>query len=216
MIELLKGINKYTNEIFPKQKELFNDLTKGQKPHTLLITCSDSRIEPSLITQTEPGEIFVIRNAGNIVPPFGVSQGGGEEATIEFAINGLKIRNIVICGHSQCGAMTALVNNEGLEQMPSVRSWLRFAEVTKRNLEHLKEKSDVNLYIEKNALLQIQNLKTHPAVSAAIARGELNIFAWNYNLNQGTISVYNKLLNKYILSNEIDIRSGDKLSPYCL
>ncbi|MFM8314687.1 MAG: carbonic anhydrase, partial [Deltaproteobacteria bacterium] len=104
MKNLLPGLRKFSESEFKNKQSLFETLSKGQSPHTLLITCSDSRIDPNLITQTEPGEIFVVRNAGNIVPPFGSSL-GGEEAAIEFAIDGLKVTNVVVCGHSHCGAM---------------------------------------------------------------------------------------------------------------
>ena len=116
MQNLIPGLRRYTENIFPEQKDLFEELSQGQKPHTLIITCSDSRIDPNLLTQAQPGEIFVIRNAGNITPPFGAS-GGGEEASIEFAIDGLKVSNVVVCGHSHCGAMAALMDKVDLNTL---------------------------------------------------------------------------------------------------
>lgn len=109
MQKLIEGLHQFQNSVFGTQRELFERLAHGQTPETLFITCSDSRINPNLLTQTEPGELFILRNAGNIVPPYSTSQ-GGEAATIEFAVAGLNVRDIIICGHSHCGAMKGLLD----------------------------------------------------------------------------------------------------------
>ena len=177
MQNLIPGLRRYTENIFPEQKDLFEELSQGQKPHTLIITCSDSRIDPNLLTQAQPGEIFVIRNAGNITPPFGAS-GGGEEASIEFAIDGLKVSNVVVCGHSHCGAMAALMDKVDLNTLPSVQHWLRHAKTTKKRILACSKNNDFNLMdvIEENILTQIDNLKTHPSVSCALRQNKIRIY----------------------------------------
>ena len=202
MNNLLPGLRKFSERVFPKQQQHFESLSQGQKPHTLMITCSDSRIDPNLVTQTKPGEIFVVRNAGNIIPPFGSSR-GGEEAAIEFAIEGLGVSNIVICGHSHCGAMAALVNKVNLDGLPSVKSWLGHAQSTKRRLEDSTGGFDLCDVVEENVLVQADNLKTHPSVSAALKSGRVQIFGWVYSFESGSIAVYDRNQARYIPAIEV-------------
>lgn len=124
MQKLLSGYHKFRAEVFPKRAKLFQSLESGQTPSTLFLTCSDSRIVPDLILQSDPGELFISRNAGNIVPPFG-EVNGGVTATIEYAVQALGVQNIVVCGHSDCGAMKAVLSGKRHEQMPTVDKWLR-------------------------------------------------------------------------------------------
>ena len=119
------GVVKFQNEVYPEKKELFEKLSQGQAPEALFITCSDSRIETAMITQTEPGELFICRNAGNIVPPH-TNQTGGMTASIEFAVAALKVPHIVICGHTECGAMKGAMNTDSLTTLPHVKEWLGF------------------------------------------------------------------------------------------
>ena len=128
MRKLLKGLHKFQSSYFPANQDLFEQLAEGQKPRVLFITCSDSRIVPHLVTQSGVGELFVIRNAGNLVPPFGAAN-GGEGAAIEYAIHALGIEQVIICGHSNCGAMKGLLKLEKLRtEMPLVYEWLKHAE----------------------------------------------------------------------------------------
>ncbi len=203
MHDLLPGLRKFRERVFPAQQQLFEALSHGQNPHTLMITCSDSRIDPNLVTQTQPGELFVVRNAGNIVPPYGASR-GGEEAAIEFAIEGLGVSNIVICGHSQCGAMGALAQQRNMEHMPSVQSWLAHAAATKRRIELLSiESCHVHRFVEENVLVQVDNLKTHPSVSGALRLGRIRIFGWIYNFECGSVAVYDPKTQRYVASSEV-------------
>lgn len=204
MNNLLPGLRKFSQEVFPNLKPDFESLSQGQKPHTLLITCSDSRIDPNLVTQTQPGELFVVRNAGNIIPPFG-SSNGGEEAAIEFAVDGLRVTNLVICGHSHCGAMAALSGRVNLEGLPSVKSWLNHAEATRRRMDSLHKQGDYTLpqIIEENVLVQADNLKTHPAVSAALRENRIRIYGWVYHFELGAILIYDPVTKKYISSSEV-------------
>lgn len=201
MIHLLPGLRKFTNEVFPSQQPLFERLSQGQQPHTLMITCSDSRIDPNLVTQTRPGELFIVRNAGNIVPPYGGS-GGGEEAAIEFALEGLRVSNIVVCGHSHCGAMAALVNPEKVASLPSVTSWLKYAQATKRRLEATEGDwpPPLSQVVEENVLVQADNLRTHPSVSAALRQGRVRIFGWVYHFETGAVTVYDPRAKCFVAS----------------
>lgn len=202
MKNLLPGLRKFNQDVFPQKQELFESLAQGQAPHTLMIACSDSRIDPGLVTQTQPGEIFLIRNAGNIIPPFGAAN-SGEEATIEFAVAGLKVRNIVVCGHSKCGAMAALSQGANLEKLPSLKRWLGHAAATKRRLEDSPRLHDLTEVVGENVLVQVSNLKTHPAVSAALAHNKLKIYAWVYHFENGEVFVYDTEHNEFIPSHRI-------------
>jgi carbonic anhydrase len=217
MKNLLPGLRKFSESVFNSRKPLFENLANGQTPHTLLITCSDSRIDPNLITQTEPGELFVVRNAGNIIPPFGSSQ-GGEEAAIEFAIDGLKVSNIVICGHSHCGAMAALMNRVNIDALPSMKKWLGHAQATKRIVESSSGGKETELIkvIEENILAQSHNLKTHPAVSNALRQGRIRIFGWVYNFENGMVNLYDKKQNRFIPSSEVKIELFEDSSQFAL
>jgi carbonic anhydrase len=194
MRKLIKGIHQFRSEVFLPQKELFDRLAKEQAPDALFITCSDSRINPNLITQTDPGDIFVLRNAGNIVPPHGAGRAGGEAATIEFAIVALGVKDVIVCGHLQCGAMTGLFHPENLEKVPAMKEWLQHAESTRRivleNYEDLEDTSRVDVAVQENVLVQLENLRTHPAVAARIARGQLNLHGWVYDIKFGEVYSY--------------------------
>lgn len=203
---LLPGLRKFSERVFPDHEDLFRKLSQGQKPHTLLITCSDSRIDPNLVTQTNPGELFVVRNAGNIIPPYGTSC-SGEEAAIEFAVEGLGVRHIVICGHAQCGAMSALVEKVDLAPLPAVAGWLRHAQATKKRIEILGESADPLRVVEENVLVQADNIKTHPSVSAALRAGRIDIYGWVYNFATGTVAIYDPVNKRFLPSTEV----GDEL-----
>lgn len=215
MKNLLPGLRKFSERVFPGQQAHFEALAQGQKPHTLMITCSDSRIDPNLVTQTMPGELFVVRNAGNIIPPFGASR-GGEEAAIEFAIEGLGVRNIVICGHSQCGAMAALVGKVNLEGLPCVKSWLGHAHATKKRIDAIQEEVELGKVVEENVLVQADNLKTHPAVSGALRAGRVQLYGWVYNFENGSIAVYDPKLKRYLPSTEVRDEADKDASRFAL
>jgi carbonic anhydrase len=193
MQDLFAGVRHFRQNVFHTQQELFEELASSQSPQTLFITCSDSRIDPNLITHTDPGDLFVIRNAGNLIPAFGVTT-GGEEATIEFALQALGVKHIVICGHSGCGAMKGLLNPGALSEMPSVASWLRHAEATRRlvKAKYPEASGDdlLRIITEENVLTQIENLQTHPAVAVAMAKDSLSIHAWVYDIASGDVLSY--------------------------
>lgn len=193
MQKLVAGIHHFQSNIFSSQRELFERLSRGQNPEALFITCSDSRINPNLITQTNPGDLFILRNAGNLVPPYGASN-GGEGATIEFAVTGLGVHDIIMCGHSLCGAMRGVLAPEGLTDMPQLVSWLGHAEATRRIMKekypHLQGDALLTAAVEENVLVQLENLRTHPAVAAGLASGRLKLHGWVYKIQTGQVFAY--------------------------
>jgi carbonic anhydrase len=180
---------------------MFMRLAGGQSPMALFITCSDSRISPSLLMQAKPGDLFCLRNAGNIVPPYGASR-GGEEATIEYAIRALNVEHVIVCGHSHCGAMKALLNPREVEEMPAVINWLSHAEATRRiikeNYSHLDEKSKLKAAIEENILVQLENIRTHPSVAAKLAKKEISLHGWYYKIETGQVFSYDPNEGQFI------------------
>ncbi|GBQ67476.1 carbonic anhydrase [Ameyamaea chiangmaiensis NBRC 103196] len=208
LIELLHGVKTFNTDVFPKEKELFAELADGQSPDTLFIACADSRVNPSLITQTKPGELFVLRNIGNIVPAYGEMLGGVSSA-IEYAVMALGVSHIIVCGHSDCGAMKALLNPDpsALDSMPTVRSWLRNAEAARAVIATKLEATSagpasVQSMAEQNVLLQIAHLRTHPAVAAALARGTLILQGWFYDIETGAVTVLDEQTRQSISVDE--------------
>ncbi|TWT45812.1 Carbonic anhydrase [Phycisphaerae bacterium RAS1] len=201
MQKLVQGVHSFQSEVFGSQRRFFERLAEGQNPLALFITCSDSRINPNLITQTAPGELFILRNAGNIVPPYGVAA-SGETATIEFAVAGLGVRDIIVCGHSHCGAMKGLLEPEILANMPSMKSWLAHAEATRRivaeNYSHYQNGARLTVAVEENVLVQLENLRTHPAVASALARKALQLHGWVYKLESGQVFSFNPAEQQFL------------------
>lgn len=195
MSRFAHGVVKFQREVFPKKRQLFERLSTGQSPEALFITCSDSRIETAMLTQTEPGELFICRNAGNIVPPH-TNQTGGMTASIEFAIGALKIPHIVVCGHTECGAMKGAMNRDGLTNLPHVREWLGFAQGAVDIVETigagLSPEAKMQMLLEQNVLLQLQHLRTHPTVAVALAQGVLELHGWVYDIKSGGVSAYDE------------------------
>ncbi len=216
MLKLIRGLHQFQSKVFLSQKELFERLAQGQNPDALFITCSDSRINPNLITQTSPGDLFILRNAGNIVPPYGAAN-GGEGATIEFAVAGLGVKDIIVCGHSLCGAMKGLLNPDQLDKLPAVAAWLSHAESTRRiiaeNYKDMYGEQLLNIAIQENVLVQLENLRTHPSVAARIARGELNLHAWTYKLETGDVFSYNPDEGQFLPLTEHGNHAEEKRRP---
>ncbi|MGD1854820.1 MAG: carbonic anhydrase [Leptolyngbyaceae cyanobacterium] len=202
MKKLMRGLRQFQDNYVPTHKTLMASLAKGQHPNVLFITCSDSRVQPELITQAELGELFVIRNAGNIVPPFGATN-GGEGATIEYAVKSLKVDHIIICGHSSCGAMKGLLQIGKLEEkMPLVYNWLIHTEATRQLVEdHYSEldKSDkLDMLVAENVLTQIENLRTYPAVRSRLHSGNVSLHGWIYNIHNGSILSYDSERHAFV------------------
>lgn len=173
MKEIIDGFLKFQREAFPKREALFKQLATQQSPRTLFISCSDSRLVPELVTQREPGDLFVIRNAGNIVPSYG-PEPGGVSASVEYAVAALRVSDIVICGHSNCGAMTAIASCQCMDHMPAVSHWLRYADsarVVNEARPHPDLPSKAAAMVRENVIAQLANLQTHPSVRRRSKRG---------------------------------------------
>jgi carbonic anhydrase len=201
MEKIAAGVVKFQQGAYEERRGLFEQLAEGQSPEALFITCSDSRIDPNLLTQTQPGELFICRNAGNIVPPH-TNNTGAMTASIEFAVGALKVPHIVVCGHSECGAMKGAMNPEGLDDFPHVKEWLGYARaaalVTKRRGAALDDKDKLDMLIRENVLLQIAHLKTHPYVAVQLAAGETEIHGWVYDIRSGEVLAYDERANAFI------------------
>ncbi len=202
MKKLIRGLREYKEVYVSQNRDFLEQLAHGQKPRVLFITCSDSRIVPSLITQTEPGEIFVIRNAGNIIPPFGAAN-GGEGAAVEYAIHALGIEQIIVCGHSHCGAMKGLLQIGKLEEeMPLVYEWLRHADATRRlvqeNYGGYSKDELLEITIAENVLTQIENLKTYPVVHSKLYQGKLHLYGWVYLIETGEVLAFDPEAHQYV------------------
>jgi carbonic anhydrase len=195
MEKLVEGFKKFQAEVFRDKRELFSRLSESQTPRALFITCSDSRIDPTLLTQAEPGELFILRNAGNIVPSYGETM-GGSTATIEYAVAMLGVKHVIVCGHTDCGVMRALLHPESVEDLPAVKSWMIQAETTRRivreNYADLKGEELLVTTIQENVRIQLDHLKTHPAVAVRLRRGTLTLHGWVYSIPTGDIWAYDE------------------------
>lgn len=201
MKHVISGVAKFQQEVYPKKETIFKKLANGQSPEVLFITCADSRIDPNLVTQTEPGELFICRNAGNIVPPHS-NQTGGMTASIEFAVAALGVGHIVVCGHTDCGAMKGALNPENLDSLPHVKEWLGHCRCA---TEVVKEKHGTELTQEhlaevtrENVLQQLQHLRTHPAVAAKLATGQVELHGWVYDIELGKILCYDEKQKAFV------------------
>lgn len=192
--ELKAGILKFQTEVYPPLQETYRvAASTPQQPKTLIITCADSRIDAETITSSGPGELFTTRNIGNMVPAYGEML-GGVSAVIEYAVSALKVKHVVICGHTDCGAMKALMHPEAVAEMPTVSSWLKNAQAALSVARSLGQKDEppsefLRRLTEENVQLQIQHLRTHPSVAGAMARGELTVSGWMYDIGAGVIRI---------------------------
>jgi carbonic anhydrase len=193
MKKILAGYLKFKEDILPQHRRTFEDLAVGQTPEVLFITCSDSRILPNLFTQTKPGDLFIIRNAGNIVPPFGDLTGAA--ATIEYAVLALNVRHIIVCGHSDCGVMKGVMHPEKLGQMPRVAAWIQSADsarmIAQETHPHQQGHELLHTLTRENVLAQLHNLETHPSVAARLRNGKVQLHGWVYDIPSGEIDVVN-------------------------
>jgi carbonic anhydrase len=185
--KLLGGVSHFRNHVYPKHRDLFEELALGQRPEALFITCADSRIDPCLLTQTKPGELFICRVIGNIVPPYPDAI-GGVSATIEYAVGILRVPEVIVCGHTDCGVMKGALNPDALQDYANVAAWLRYAEVKDRDSEPSPE--FLLRLTEDNVVAQLANLKSHPAVAARVEDGDLKLHGWVYHIGAGIVTAY--------------------------
>lgn len=200
MNDLIAGFKKFQEEAYPKRVELFQNLAHQQSPGTLFITCSDSRVVPELLTQREPGDMFVIRNAGNIVPSFG-PEPGGVSATVEYAVAVLGVSDVVICGHSDCGAMTAVAHDHDLRHLPAVCNWLHHADAAKainNAHDHGSDAEKLDGMVRENVIAQLANLRTHPSVALALAQGRVRLHGWVYDIASGGVDALDDKTGRFL------------------
>jgi carbonic anhydrase len=193
MDELIAGVRTFQREVYPHSRELFEQLATGQSPEALVITCSDSRVDPVMITQARPGQLFELRNAGNLVPRYSPHV-GGVTATIEFAVVALKVPNIIVCGHSECGAMAGLLKPDLLREMPRVAEWLKHAQTVREAMStagQLDRPDALQRSVEANVIVQLDHLRTHPAVAEALGAGRIRLHGWVYHIATGEVTSYN-------------------------
>jgi carbonic anhydrase len=208
MRKLVKGIAEFRRKVLPDYRETFARLALGQAPDALFIACSDSRVAPNVFASTDPGDLFVVRNVGNLIPP---SRGDGhstadesEAAAIEFAVMNLNITDIIVCGHSECGAMHALVEGREKVAHPNLRAWLRHGEPSLARLDPRTayDLSPVNQLSQLNVLQQLGNLKTYPVVRDRLADGRLKLHGWWFKLSTADVFAYDESAGIFVLIDE--------------
>lgn len=198
MKELFEGVREFSEKEFEKNKLLFQSLSKKQNPHTLFIGCSDSRVAPNLITTSLPGDLFIIRNIANIVPPYRESSEFlATTSAIEYAVNVLEVENIVVCGHSNCGGCKALsMDNNSIDEIPHTKKWLELARPAMESVEKTNGKFNLEsmewLLEQENIILQINHLLTYPYIKEKYKNKSLNIYGWYYDIEHGAVYNYNK------------------------
>ncbi|PCE32603.1 carbonic anhydrase [Burkholderia ubonensis] len=210
MKDIIEGFLQFQRDAFPKRAELFRNLATHQSPRALFISCSDSRLVPELVTQREPGDLFVIRNAGNIVPSYG-PEPGGVSASVEYAVAALRVSDIVICGHSDCGAMTAIATCKCMDHMPAVGNWLRYADsarVVNEARSHESEHHKVDAMVRENVVAQLANIQTHPSVRLALEEGRVALHGWIYDIESGRIDAFDGATGKFVsLADNPEVRA---------
>ncbi|QWT21114.1 carbonic anhydrase [Bacillus sp. NP157] len=213
MDRLIQGFDQFRREMTTEQRETFARLANGQTPHTMFITCADSRVMPELMFNAQPGDLFVYRNVGNIVPPY-AQHVSGVVAAIEYAVTALKVQHIVICGHSDCGAMKALQNPAALKGKPSVEQWLKHADVARyvvaENRPTIQGEEGLRYLTEENVVGQLEHMRTLPAVAAAMANGSLRIHGWIYDIAKTEITAFDPSEGRFrqLATDPADVRDA--------
>ena len=213
MKKLVQGIVEFRKNVLPSYREKFSRLALGQSPDTLFIACSDSRVVPNTFASTDPGDLFVIRNVGNIIPccdDTGHSVADeSEAAAIELAVLNLKVSDIIVCGHSECAAMKAILDGREKVQAPNLRAWLRHGEPALKRLEGAKDQPNLhNLLSQQNILQQIEHLMSYPMVKERVDSGQLKLHAWWFELTTANVYAYDETSKKFII---IDEKNAEKI-----
>ncbi len=203
MQKLAKGIHHFRANYFAENQSLFEHLSSnGQNPETLFITCSDSRVVPNLITNAAPGELFIVRNVGNIVPAIARGMIGGVAAAIEYAVEVLNVENIVVCGHTQCGAIDAILDPSSVRHLAFVSRWLSESEVVPHLLRdkyaHLIGESRRTAAAEENVLVQLENLRSYPFVNKRLETGALKLAGWVFQIATAQVFAYHPKLEQFV------------------
>jgi len=208
--KLVQGIVEFRRKARPASRETFARLALGQSPDTLLIACSDSRVAPNVFASTEPGDMFVIRNVGNLIAPCGADglshSDGSEAAAIEFSALALDVSHIIVCGHSDCGAIRTLLDGKQGLQAPHLQAWLRHAgEASRRFDAGIRMKADLPVHSQIsqiNVLLQLEHLGTHPVVRDRLAAGRLALHAWWFDIARAEVLAYEEAQGRFVLIDE--------------
>ena len=201
MERLIEGHKRFLAEVFPARRDQFKLLAEMQAPEWLFITCSDSRVVPDLILGTGPGDLFITRNAGNVVPMTGQDV-DGVTATIEYAVEVLKVRHAILCGHSDCGALKAALDRKGLEKLPKARRWLSHVEGAFAHRQPVNpadgEHAELASLIRGNVVAQWLNLKAQPSVAREVALGKLTVHGWYYDILSGRIERWDEEMRRFL------------------
>ena len=201
MERLIKGHKRFLAEVFPARRSQFHLLAEMQAPEWLFITCSDSRVVPDLFLGTGPGDLFITRNAGNVVP-VASNDVDGVTATIEYAVEVLKVKQAILCGHSDCGALKAALDPKGLENLPKARRWLHHVEAAFSHRQPLNpadgESAELAALIRGNVVAQLLNLRAQPSVARAVEEGRLTVHGWYYEILSGRIEQYDEALGRFL------------------
>ena len=198
MEKLIGGIHRFRKQYWSENQELFLRLAEhGQSPEALFITCCDSRVIPTVITHANPGDLFILKNMGNFVPPYSENplDGTGVAAAIEYAVEHLHVRDIIVCGHSDCGAMKALYKDRSFfADTPHIGEWLKHGErtidVVERNYPGHSLEERLIITSEENVLVQTENLRTYPVVQKAARAGKLHVHSWFFEIKEGLVYSY--------------------------
>lgn len=212
MKKLIKGIVEFRRNVQEGYRETFGRLATGQSPDTLFIACSDSRVVPNTFASTNPGDLFVLRNVGNLIPPCGEhgisASDESEAAAIEFSVLSLNVSDIIVCGHSECGAMRALVGNRSNVAMPNLKNWLRHGD---RAIDQLNSGASLNSALTEenqlsqlNVLLQIEHVKSYPAVKKRVDEGTLWVHGWWFDISRADVYAYEEDVNRFNLIDEVE------------
>lgn len=201
-MDLLEGVARFQREVFPHLPPRSSSEGTPQRPLALFVTCADSRVVPEVITQTDPGDLFGCQVVGNIVPAHG-STYGGVSATVEFAVSVLGVPDVIICGHTDCGAMKVLLDPSPLAALPSVQEWLNHAEAARRTVmdNRDEEMTDADLLDKltcQNVVSQLTNLRTHPAVASRVAGGKVRLHGWVYSIDSGEVRCYEESTGRFV------------------
>lgn len=211
MKKLIDGILEFRTKLHPKYRETFARLALGQAPDALFISCSDSRVAVNVFASTDPGDLFVVRNVGNMIPPCGVDGAStadeSEAAAIEFALLNLNVNDMIICGHSECGAMQALINGRSKVTAPNLNAWLRHGEASLAKLPTFQSQSGSkltphNALSQLNILQQLENLRSYPIVRERINQGRLRLHGWWFDLHEADVYAYDAEANQFSVFNE--------------
>jgi carbonic anhydrase len=207
MRDLLRGLLEFREQSLLLYRDRFRELSEGQAPDTLFIACSDSRVVPSLLASAEPGELFTMRNVGNLIPPAkadGTSSGDLSEASaIEYAVSVLAVKNIVVCGHSNCGALRAVVTGAVLDDAPNLKQWLDHARpalaMAQQQSGATRDRPLQDRVSQSNVLLQLEHLSTYPAVRQGLAHKTLSLAGWWFDIATGDVHVYDPITRSFEL-----------------